>query len=227
MRWKTGFALVTALAVTAAALPSMAADKEAEAREIVDNARATLTHFLNDPDMKWIKAHMKDARGILIVPVQNKGGFIFAGAGGAGVLLARDGKGGWSAPAFYRLASVSVGLQIGGEHSEVMLFIQSDKGVDSFLTSSFKLGGEASVAAGPVGQGAKASTADILSFSRSKGAFVGASLDGTVVSPANDLNEAFYRKPVSPVDILVRKSVESAAAEGLQGDLEKAVTPAK
>ncbi len=213
--------------MAALALPAMAENKATEARQTVEAARATLGHFLADPDMSWIREHLDQARAVLIVPSQGKGGFIFAGSGGVGVLLVRERDGQWSAPAFYRLASVSVGLQIGGEKSEVLLFVQSQKGVDSFLTQSFKLGADASVAAGPVGQGTQAATADVLSFSRSKGAFVGASLEGTMVKPAEDLNEAFYHKFASPVDILVRGTIKSELAKGLQEDLARATAPRK
>ncbi len=200
----------------ASVLPFSAQAKSAEADKIVVAAKSTLSDFLADPNMKWLKEHFQDAKGVLIVPDRNKGGFIFAGSGGVGVLLTKNADGRWSQPAFYRLASVSVGFQIGGEHSEVILFIQSNSGVDSFLSSSVKLGGEASVAAGPVGEGAQAATADILSFSRSKGAFVGAALAGTVVKPAKDLNEAFYGKRVSPVDILVRGTAENPRGDALR-----------
>jgi SH3 domain-containing YSC84-like protein 1 len=211
--------------VLALALPALAADKAAEASETVQSARTSLRNFVSDPNMKWIKEHIGEAKGILIVPTQGKGGFIFGGSGGVGVLLTRNTDGTWSQPAFYRMGSVSVGLQVGGEVSEVIFFVQTQKGVDSFLSSSFKLGAEASIAAGPVGQGTKASTADLLSFSRSKGAFVGASFDGTMIKPAADLNEAFFKKPASPIDILVRGNVQSEQSEGLRGDLERDAQP--
>ena len=209
---------ILALAV---ASPMWAADDATEAAKTVAEARTTLANFLSDPDMKWVRSHFPQAKAVMIVPVQGKGGFIFAGSGGVGVLLVKDAKGNWSQPAFYKLAAVSVGLQAGGEKSEVLFFIQSRKGVDSFLSKSFKLGAEASVAAGPVGQGAKASSADVLSFSRSKGAFAGASFDGTSIKPAEDLNKAFYNKPASPVDILVRGTVENEGAKALREDLAK------
>ncbi len=218
--------VVLALSVLLAlALPALAADKAVEANETVQSARTTLRNLVTDPNMKWIKEHIGEAKGILIVPTQGKGGFIFGGSGGVGVLLTRNADGTWSQPAFYRMGSVSVGLLVGGEVSEVMFFIQTQRGVDSFLTSSFKLGAEVSIAAGPVGQGTKATTADILSFSRSKGAYIGASFDGTVVKPAADLNQAYYKKPASPLDILVRATVQNDQSEGLRSDLEKDAQP--
>ncbi len=224
---RTRFAIVmmTVAALVLLALPAAAADKALEARETIDAARTTLQHFLSDPDMSWIHSHLDQAKAVLIVPSEGKGGFIFAGAGGVGVLLTRDAAGQWSQPAFYRLAAVSVGVQVGGEVSEVLLFVQSQKGVDSLLSSSVKLGADASVSAGPVGQGTQAATSDILSFSRSKGAFVGASVAGTVVKPAKDLNKAFYGKPVSAVDILVRANVTNDLSAGLREDLTKATAP--
>jgi SH3 domain-containing YSC84-like protein 1 len=213
--------VVITVAVLALAAPLFAADDAAEAGKIVAESRTTLKNFVSDPDMKWIREHFNQAKGILIVPSMGKGAFIVGGSGGVGVLLTRDAKGQWSEPAFYKMGSVSIGLQVGGSASEVLLFIQTQKGVDSFLSNSFKLGADASVAAGPVGQGAKASTSDILSFSRSKGAYLGASFDGSVINPSDDLNKAFYGKAATPVEILVRGSVKSDKAAGLRADLDK------
>lgn len=219
--------LTLVLVAGALALPLWARDDAAEAQKIVDESRTTLANFLSDPDTKWVRNHLAQAKAILIIPSMGKGAFIVGGAGGVGVLLTRDAMGGWGEPAFYKMGSVSVGLQAGGSASEVLLFIQSQKGVDSFLSSSFKLGADASVAAGPVGEGAKASTSDILAFSRSKGAYVGASFDGSVIKPAKELNKSFYGKPVSPVDILIREAVHSKSSAGLRDDLAKAAPPAK
>ncbi|MEJ2368967.1 MAG: lipid-binding SYLF domain-containing protein [Acidobacteriota bacterium] len=216
------FLLLLGFLLTAALPAAAAEDKTAEANATVKAAETTLSNFLHDPNMHWLKAHFQDAKGILIIPDRNKGGFIFAGSGGVGVLMAKLPDGRWSQPAFYKLGSVSVGLQIGGEHSEVILFIRSKKGLDSFLQSSVKLGGEASVAAGPVGEGTQAATADILSFSRTKGAFVGAALAGTVVKTGTTLNEAFYGKYVTPVDILVRAGVRNPKADALRQALYEA-----
>ena len=203
-------------------IPSFAANAE-EAQGIVDKARVTFNDFMRDKNYTWLHDHLKDAKGLLIFPQVIKGGFFIGGSGGTGVLVVRDARtGDWSQPAFYKLASVSVGFQIGGEHSQVILFIRSQEGLDSFLNSSVKLGGEVSVAAGPVGEGAQATTADILSFSRSKGAFVGAALGGTVVKPAKDLNRAFYGRRASPVDILVRQDVKSDKTGSLREALAEA-----
>ena len=133
------------------------------------------------------------------------------------MLVARSAETGkWGYPAFYTLGAVSLGLQVGAEASEVILMVMTDRGMESLLTSSFKLGADVTLAAGPVGGSAKAATADILSYSRSKGAFVGASLDGAVVKTRDEKNKEYYGKPVSPTDILIRKSVTNPQASRLR-----------
>ncbi len=186
----------------------------AEATEqqlLVDSARITFEGFMSDPNMGWLKEHLKEAKGLLIVPKLLKAGFVFGGSGGHGVLIVNDEKKGqWSQPAFYSIGSVSFGLQIGGEAAEVIMMLRTQKAVDKMLTSSAKLGADTSIAAGPVGAGVKSNAmADIFSFSRSQGAFAGLSLDGSVVATRDEWNEAYYGKPVSPVDILVRHSVSN------------------
>ncbi len=221
MRKNTFLAITLMAAVCALAAPLFAADKAQEAKETLTEAQVTLSNFLSDPDMKWLPAHLKDAKAIVVVPVLGKGGFLIAGSGGVGVMLVKNADGTWGQPAYYRFGSVEIGLLVGGQKAEVIFFVQSQKGVDSFLSSSFKMGAGASVAAGPVGQGTSAEASDILSFSRTKGAYVGASFGGTSVNPAEDLNEALYKKKVTPVDILVRGTVKSAEANGLRAALAK------
>jgi lipid-binding SYLF domain-containing protein len=121
------------------------------------------------------------------------------------------------------LGSVSFGLQIGGEAAEVVLLVMSQKGVDSLLTSKFKLGGDTSIALGPVGAGAKANiTADFISFSKSKGLYAGLNLDGSYLSVRESLNKAYYGKEASPVDIIVKQSVSNPGAVPLREELKKA-----
>jgi len=132
-----------------------------------------------------------------------KAAFIFGGRGGQGVISKRV-KGGWSAPAFFNLSGGSFGAQIGAQKSDYVLLIMNEDGVKGLLEDKFEMGGEVGVAAGPVGREAAASTnttldAGILSYSRSKGAFIGAALKGAVISPDNDLNEAVYGKKATEV----------------------------
>jgi len=201
----------------------MAADKE-DAQGIVDNARVAFGGFLRDDNYSWMRDHIKDAKGVLIYPQVLKAGFIWGGSGGTGVLLLKDGKtGDWSNPAFYTMGSVTFGLQIGGESAEVVLLVMSQKGVDSLLTSKFKLGGDASVALGPVGGGAKSDvTTDFLSFSKSKGLYAGMNLEGSYISVRENLNKEYYGKAVTPVDIVVKQSVSNKGSDALREELRKA-----
>jgi len=218
------FATILAAIFLVAATPrAMAADME-DAQGIVDKARVTLSAFMRDKDYQWLRENIKNAKGVLIYPQVLKAGFILGGSGGTGVLLAKDSKTGeWSNPAFYTLGSVSFGLQIGGEAAEVVVLVMSQKGVDALLTSKFKLGGDTSIALGPVGAGAKANiTADFISFAKSKGLYAGLNLDGSYLDVREKLNKAYYGKEATPVDIIVKKSVRNLEAVPLKEELKKA-----
>ena len=218
-----GIAAILTLVVLGAAVPVASAADAGDAQGIVDSARVTLGHFLRDKNYEWLNNNLKNAKGVLIYPQVLKAGFFLGGSGGTGVLLARDSKTAeWSQPAFYTLGSVSFGLQFGGEASETVVLAMSQKAVDSLLTSSFKLGADATVAVGPVGAGAKGNvTADFISFSMSKGLFAGVSLEGAVVSVRDSLNEAYYGKKVSPADIIVKESVTNKGSAPLREELRK------
>jgi len=121
------------------------------------------------------------------------------------------------------LGSVSFGLQIGGEAAEVILLVMCQKGMDSLLTSKFKLGGDTSIALGPVGAGAKAAiTADLISFSKSKGIYAGLNLDGSYLSVRESLNKAYDGEAATSVDIMVKRSVSNKGADPLREELKKA-----
>lgn len=195
----------------------------AEPEALVESARTTLSNFIRDPDQTWIQDNLNRAKAILIAPQIVKAGFIFGGSGGRAVLVARDGRT-WSGPAFYNLATASVGFQAGVEVSEAIIVVMTDKGLNSLLSSSFKIGGDASVAAGPVGAGAKSTvTADLITFTRAKGVYGGVNLDGTVVSTNIPWNDAFYgRSNLLPPDILIRRSVTSPKSSALLADVASA-----
>ncbi len=206
------------------ALPA-GAQEDLKPQILVDQALVTLNNFVADSDMAWFKDHLKNAKGVFIVPQLLKAGFIFGGSGGRGVVLLRDPKTGrWGQPAFYSMGSVSFGLQIGGESSEVVMQIRTEHGMESLYSSSFKLGGDTSVALGPVGAGAagKGVTADLVSFSRAQGAFAGLALDGSVIKVNDDFNKDYYGKEVRPVNILVQKEVSNPGSERLREGLYKA-----
>lgn len=200
--------LATAAAAAALlmAAPQARADDDATAAHgIVEKSRITFEALVNDKNFAALREGVKNARGVLIFPQLIKGGFFVGGAGGTGVLLARDASGQWKGPAFYTIGSASIGVQFGGEAAETVILVNSQKALDSLYSNQFKLGADGSIAAGPVGQGgAVGLTADMVSFSRAKGAFAGVSLSGSVLDVRDTLNHAYYKAQVTPLDILVR-----------------------
>lgn len=195
----------------------------AEPEALVASSRTTLSNFIRDPAQTWIQENLGRARALLIAPQLVRAGFIFGGSGGRGVLVARDGTA-WAGPAFYNLATVSVGFQAGIDVSEAIIVVMTERGLNSLLSSSFKMGGDASVAAGPVGASARSTvTADLITFTRARGVFGGLNLDGTVVSTNIPWNDAFYGgSNLLPPDILIRRSVVSPKAQPLLADVAAA-----
>jgi lipid-binding SYLF domain-containing protein len=226
--WLALKAFGVAVVVLTFATSATAATGTSKPQEVMNGALTTLNHFMADPDFSWFRSHVKEAKAVLIVPRLYKGAFFVGGAGGNAVLLVRDDKtGDWSQPAFYAIGSASFGLQFGGEASEVILMVMTPKGIESLYSSSFKLGADASVAAGPVGAGVEGATApnlsaDYLSFARSKGAFIGISLEGAVIAARDEYNKTYYGKPVRPVDILVKGEVSNSRSAKLRQRLAEA-----
>jgi lipid-binding SYLF domain-containing protein len=216
-------ALLAASLLTIGAVPT-SAFAATEQEQLVTKAETTFSNFERDPDMKWFRDNIGKAKAVLIAPEIVKAGFILGGSGGRGVLLARNAKTGkWVGPAFYTLATGSVGFQAGISVSEVVMLVMTEKGLNSLLSTSFKVGGDVSVAAGPVGAGAKSNiAADLISYSRAKGIYGGLNLDGTVVSTNDEWNSAFYGKAVTPPDILIRQNVRNPQAIPLQRQVAKA-----
>ncbi|WP_455241683.1 lipid-binding SYLF domain-containing protein [Petrachloros mirabilis] len=222
--------LTLALVMASLLAPCMvSAADDAEQNDIVDKSRMTLNSFLADSNMEWLRDHIKDAKGIFIVPQLLKAAFFFGGEGGSGVFLVKDDKSGeWSQPAFYTMGAGSFGFQFGAQASEVVLLVMSQRGVESLLTSTFKLGGDISVAVGPVGAGVEGSTAmnlsaDMLSFARAKGLFGGISLEGAVIATRDEWNRDYYGKDLRPTDILVKRSVTNPQSADLRAALDRAV----
>jgi lipid-binding SYLF domain-containing protein len=212
-----------ALVATAAlAFVPVSASAQSEQQALVNKAESTLSNMLRDPEMTWLQQNIGRARGVLIAPEIVKAGFIFGGSGGRAVLLAKEG-GKWHGPSFYTMATASVGFQAGVSVSEVVTLVMTEKGMNSMLSANFKIGGDASVAAGPVGAGAKSDvTADLIAFSRAKGVYGGVNVDGTLVNLSDDWNKAYYGKPVQPVDILVKGAVHNKGADKLVADVARA-----
>ena len=195
-------------------------DDKIEAENLVSKAATVVNSFAADPDLGWFREKVTEAKAVLIIPQSIKGAFFIGGSGGSGALLAHDGgSSSWGYPAFYTIGSISIGVQFGGEASEVILLVMTDRGMEKLLTSSFKLGADITLAAGPVGGGASAQTADVLSYARSKGAFAGVSLDGAVVKTKDKFNQAYYGQAVSPTDILIRKTVSNPQADDLRQNI--------
>lgn len=185
-------ALLTFAAVTPAQKKSRLQDATRHSRQ----AAEVFTEIMNVRDKAIPKELLDKSEAIAVFPGVLKAAFIFGGKGGQG-LISRRTRNGWSAPAFFNLSGGSFGAQIGASKTDYVLLIMNNEGVTGLLKDKFEVGGEIGVAAGPVGREAAASTnprldAGILSYSRSKGAFIGAALKGAVISPDNDLNEAVY-----------------------------------
>jgi len=207
-----GVALIVA---ASAMLMAPAAQAQTEQEKLVNASEATLSNFMRDPEMKWLQQNFGRAKAVMISPEIVKAGFIFGGSGGRALVVARaDGK--WVGPAFYTMATASVGFQAGVAVSEMVTLVMTDKGLNSLLAASFKMGGDASVAAGPVGAGAKSDVvADLITFTRAKGIYGGLNLDGTLVNLTDEWNKAYFGKAVLPPDILVRANVSNKQADKL------------
>jgi lipid-binding SYLF domain-containing protein len=216
--------IATWLAAVVTALTASSAIAQSEERNLVTEATVTLVNFLGDPDMTWLQGHFKDARAVLIAPQVAKAGFILGGSGGRAVVVARDMRTGhWVGPAFYTLATASIGFQAGISVSEVVTLVMTEKGLNTLLSDSVRLGGDAAVAAGPIGAGAQSNlTADFVSFARATGVYGGLNFDGTIVTTSDDWNDAYYGRSVRPADILVRESVHNKQASELLNVVAKA-----
>ena len=207
--------------LTFSALPLQAAGDYSQPQELVDQSEIVVKRFSTDQYTANFRETVKEARAVFIIPKMLKGGFVIGGSGGSGVLLNRDlVTSVWSYPAFYTMGSVSIGFQAGAEASEMILLVMTEKGMDSLLTSSFKLGADVSVAAGPVGTGVKAATADILAYSITKGVYGGASVEGAVIKTREEWNRDFYGASVSPADIIIRKKATNPQADTLRATLQ-------
>lgn len=218
-------ALTVAFSMTGGAR-AMAQNDDQQA--LVDQAVLTIDNFLNDQTMTYLHDNLRYAKGVLIIPSLFKAAFWVGGSGGRGLLMVRDPRtNDWSGPAFYTVGGGSLGVQFGGSLSEVVMIVMTQNGIESLFATTFKFGGGASVAAGPVGIGAEGATApdlsaDFVSFARSKGAFIGASLDGALISVADVYNQAYYGQPVTPVDIFEKKDLRNPGADKLRGQLADA-----
>jgi lipid-binding SYLF domain-containing protein len=204
--------------------------KKEEAADRLDNAAKVLHEVMAAPD-KGIPSEVLDhAKCIAVVPHMVKGGFVLGAEGGKGVATCRTDAG-WSAPAFFTLEGGSFGLQIGVEGIDLVMVIQNDQGMEHLINSKFKIGADASAAAGPVGRHASADTdwkmnAEILTYSRAKGVFAGLTLNGAAVKHDEDSMKAVYGPDVTERAVLTGKVEPPAAAHTFLGAVREARTQA-
>jgi len=162
----------------------------------IDAAKTVMDEIMSAQDRSIPMNILEDATCVAIVPGMIKGAFVFGAQYGQGVVTCRTGHG-WSAPVFIRMAGGSFGFQIGGQSTDLVLVAVNDRGLQDLLKSKFKIGGDASAAAGPVGRAGQAATdwkmnAELLSYSRNKGLFAGIDLDGTSVSQNQEDTDTYY-----------------------------------
>jgi lipid-binding SYLF domain-containing protein len=189
------------------------APKTSEAENRVVSAAVVLKEIMGTPDKSIPQDLLDRCQCVAVIPSMKKAGFILGAAYGKGVIACRtdNGNGPWSAPSMLMMSGGSFGLQIGVQATDVILVVMNVSGVDSLLDSKFTLGGDAAVAAGPVGRNASAKTdalmrAKILAYSRSRGVFLGLSLNGEVVRTDKDANYVLYKKQLVAKDILFHPS---------------------
>ncbi|HKQ99083.1 MAG TPA: lipid-binding SYLF domain-containing protein [Pyrinomonadaceae bacterium] len=197
-KWAIGpLVLTLALCLAAASVSAQKSSKRMDdAARHASRAARVFDEIMSVREQRIPKNLLDRAEAIAVFPGVVKAAFIVGGRGGQGV-ISRRVKGGWSAPAFFHIGGGSIGLQVGAQKTDYVMLIMNEDGLKGLMEDKFELGGEASVAAGPVGREAAASTnmtldAGILSYSRSKGLFAGVALKGAVINPDNDLNEAVY-----------------------------------
>ena len=221
-------AVTTVMAI--ASLTAVASDREDDVNRTQKSAQV-FKEIMNTPDQGIPSNLLESAKCVAIIPGDKKFAFIFGGSYGRGVATCRT-EHGWSAPLFVAIDSGSVGYQIGGSSTDIVMLFMNDHALQSLMNDKFKLGADASVAAGPVGRNAAASTdlklnAEILSYSRSKGVFAGVSLDGAMMQADKSGDKAMYGNDVNRHEILDGKVAVPASALGLVEELRGYVHAAK
>jgi lipid-binding SYLF domain-containing protein len=177
-------------------------------KSTLHDATVVLDTLMNAPDKGIPQEYLAKASCVLIFPAVAKGAFIVGGKAGNGVASCRQPDGRMGSPAFYTVGGASIGFQVGGDSTDIVMLIMNDKGVDYLLEDKFTIGAEATATAGPVGRTAQAATdaqmhAQILSWSRSRGLFLGAAIDGSVVKPDQEANARLYGAKTTGTEILV------------------------
>jgi lipid-binding SYLF domain-containing protein len=190
-------------------------------------AGVVFTEIMGTPDKGIPQELLENAECIVIVPGMKKAAFIIGGNYGRGFMLCRHASGlGWSAPAGVKVEGGSIGFQIGGSETDVIMLVMNKRGAEKLLSSKFTIGADASVAAGPVGRTSSADTdaklhAEILSYSRSRGAFAGVSLDGATLRPDEDSNADLYGRKLTNEQIVMGKIKSPRSGSKLAAQLNK------
>jgi lipid-binding SYLF domain-containing protein len=215
--------IAIAFLTTSFALRAVAADEDVQRLEA---ATQVLTEVMGAPDKAIPSSLFKKSYCVVVIPGMKKAGFIFSGKYGRGYASCRQEGGGWTAPAALRVEGGGFGLQAGGAETDIVMLVMSKKGMQGMVASKFTLGGEASVAGGPVGRDTTAQTdatmrADILSWSRSRGVFGGISLQGGTLRQDTDVDKRLYGKNVTSKEILTGKVQKPASAEGFLSEIAK------
>jgi lipid-binding SYLF domain-containing protein len=192
------------------------ADEKEDAVDRLDNSTKVLSEIMGAPDKGIPEEVLDGAKCVAVVPHLIKGGFVFGAKHGRGVATCRTANG-WSAPSFFAVTGGSWGAQIGAEGVDLVMMIMNDKGMQNLLNSKFQMGGEVSAAGGPVGRHASAGTdwkldTQILTYSRAKGAFAGATLEGAGIRQDDDAIRAIYGRELTPRALLTGKVPPPAAA---------------
>jgi lipid-binding SYLF domain-containing protein len=200
--------------------------KEVEALQRLNEATAVLQEMMTAPDRSIPQDLLAKSQCIVVVPGLKKGAFIVGGKYGKGFISCRKKGNGWSAPGTVRVEGGSLGFQIGGSESDVIMLVMSGRGAEKLLQSKFTLGGEGEVAAGPVGRDATAQTdalmhAEILSWSRSRGVFAGVSLQGATLRQDLDDNGAIYGRKITNKEVVQSDMPVPNAAKPLVSALNK------
>ncbi|AOX20112.1 lipid-binding SYLF domain-containing protein [Kozakia baliensis] len=210
------------LAATTSPIPAFAAQTQ---QSLVDRATLAVQDLFQDTKpTSRAQRYLARARAVMVCPSVFHMSIAFGGSGGGCVLLSRDARGSWSDPAFYTLSSASLGLQLGVESSELMLFIMSDRGLQALLDSQFKFSAGASASFANMGSGiedgtAGASNTDIMALQKSQGLFAGASLGGSKLTVNSGANRSYYNQTVGPEDIVITMRVNNPGADPLRSML--------
>jgi SH3 domain-containing YSC84-like protein 1 len=222
--------LAVTILMAFASLTAVASDREDDANR-TQKAAQVFKEIMNTPDQGIPSNLLESAKCIAIIPGDKKFAFVFGGSYGRGIATCRT-EHGWSAPMFVAIDGGSVGYQIGGSSTDIVMLFMNDHALQSLMSDKFKLGADASVAAGPVGRNAAAGTdlklnAEILSYSRAKGVFAGVSLDGAVMQADKSGDKAMYGDDVNRHEILDGKIAVPESAQALVHELGGYVHEAK